>query len=279
MSPKALYATLYLACIPLFACVYYLLLPTSFYHSTVQFEYPTMNRAANGILEGIRASIAKRIGSQPKAAACGNWRIDPESVRVSSLDAREGKVSFSVSGQSSTEAIGHAEYYFSERLSVTLNQRMITKPPDGEATVYFLPIQENLTAPAVGPLGKFDLPGCLLPGDAEFPAPFLRVPMTLSEQMRDFAVAVRGFPSKIPGQFWRMVYFSATTITTLGFGDIVPLTTTARMVVSLESVLGIVLMGLFLNAVGNQIGRSRSQFQNKGPIPVLKQRNGPDDAP
>ena len=54
-----------------------------------------------------------------------------------------------------------------------------------------------------------------------------------------------------------MVYFSATTITTLGFGDIVPLTTAARMTVSIESVMGIVLMGLFLNAVGNQIKRSR----------------------
>jgi len=256
MSPKALYATLYLASIPLFACVYYFLLPDSFYHSTVQFEYPTMNRAANGILEGIRASIVKRIGGEPQAEACGNWVIDADTVRVSSLDARDGKVSFSVSGQSSTEAKGHAEYYFSERLSITLNQRMITKPPDAEATVYFLPIPEGPAAPAVGPLGKLDLPGCLLPGDAEFPAPFLRVPMTLSEQMRDFAVAVRGFPSKIPGQFWRMVYFSATTITTLGFGDIVPLTTAARMVVSVESVLGIVLMGLFLNALASQMKRS-----------------------
>ena len=203
MSPKALYAALYLACIPLFACLYYFLLPNSFYHSTVQFEYPTMNRAASGILEGIRASIVKHIASQPQAAACGSWRIDPDSVRVSSLDAREGKVSFSVSGQSSTEAIGHAEYYFSERLSITLNQRMITKPPNSEATVYFLPTRESPAAPAVGLLGKLDLPGCLLPSDEEFPAPFLRVPMTLSEQMRDFAVAVRGFPSKIPGQFWR----------------------------------------------------------------------------
>jgi hypothetical protein len=252
MSPKAFYATSYLACIPLFACVYNFVLPDSFYHSTVQFEYPTMNREASGILDGIRISIVKRLGSQPQAAACGNWRIDPDSLQVSSLDAREGKVSFSISGQSSTEeAPGHAEYYFSERLSITLNQRMITRPPDGEATVYFLPIREGPAGPAVGPLGNLDLPGCLLAGDAEFPAAFLRLPMPLSEHMRNFAIAVRGFPSKIPGQFWRMVYFSATTITTLGFGDIVPLTTGARMVVSAESVL----MGLFLNALAGQTKR------------------------
>lgn len=263
MSPKALYATLYLACIPLFACVYSFLPPNSFYHSTVQFEYPTMNEEANEVLEGIRASIVNRLADAPQAKACGIWRIDPETVRVSSLDAREGKVRFSVSGQSSTEAIGHAEYYFSERLSITLNERMITKPRGGAATVYFLPTREGPAAPTVGPLAKLDLPGCLLPGDTEFPAPFLRVSMTVSEHMRNFAIAVRGFPSNIPGQFWRMLYFSATTITTLGFGDIVPLTTSARMVVSAESVLGIVLMGLFLNSLAGEMKGPRGLAPNK----------------
>src|SRR5262249_46376675 len=107
ISPKNLYAMLYLVCIPLFACVYYFFLPSSFYHSTVQFEYPTMNRAANEILRGIRGSIIERIGGQPRAEGCESWRIDPDSIRVSSLAAREGKIGFTVSGQSSTEGMGH----------------------------------------------------------------------------------------------------------------------------------------------------------------------------
>jgi hypothetical protein len=126
MSPKPLYATLYLGCIRLFACVYYFFLPNSFYHSTVQFEYPTMNRAANGILEGIRTFIVKPIASQPQAAACGGWRIDPDSVRVSSLGCTRGQGVVLRVRQSSTEAIGHAEYYFSEWLSITLNQRTVS---------------------------------------------------------------------------------------------------------------------------------------------------------
>ncbi|HEY4661415.1 MAG TPA: potassium channel family protein [Terriglobales bacterium] len=101
----------------------------------------------------------------------------------------------------------------------------------------------------MGPSRQLDLPGCLFPIEGQFAG--LQVSMSLANSMRNFAVAVRGFPAQIPGQFWRMAYFSATTITTLGFGDIVPLTTAARIVVSLESVLGIVLMGLFLNAVSS----------------------------
>ena len=49
--------------------------------------------------------------------------------------------------------------------------------------------------------------------------------------------------------FLRMLYFSAVTITTLGFGDIAPISTKARMLVMLESVLGIILIGLFFNSL------------------------------
>ena len=46
------------------------------------------------------------------------------------------------------------------------------------------------------------------------------------------------------GQFGRTSDLSAGTITTLGYGDIVPLTTAARCLVGLEAVLGVVLVGL-----------------------------------
>jgi hypothetical protein len=49
-----------------------------------------------------------------------------------------------------------------------------------------------------------------------------------------------------------MLYLSASTITTLGFGDIVPLTSAARLAVSCEAICGILVMGLFLNAVSKE---------------------------
>lgn len=53
--------------------------------------------------------------------------------------------------------------------------------------------------------------------------------------------------------FSRMTYFSAVTITTLGYGDITPISDTARWLVTLESILGIVIIGLFLNSVAKNI--------------------------
>jgi hypothetical protein len=77
----------------------------------------------------------------------------------------------------------------------------------------------------------------------------IHIPSTLTGELVKFSNARRGFPAQLDGQFVRMLYLSATTITTLGFGDIVPLTTPARITVSLEAVFGIALMGLFVNAV------------------------------
>ena len=48
------------------------------------------------------------------------------------------------------------------------------------------------------------------------------------------------------GDFGRMLYFSATTITTVGYGDVVPLSGLARAAAAIEATLGIVLLGLFV---------------------------------
>lgn len=50
-------------------------------------------------------------------------------------------------------------------------------------------------------------------------------------------------------------YFSAVTITTLGYGDISPTSDLGRIVASSEAVLGVTFIGLFLNA----LSRSRAE--------------------
>lgn len=42
-------------------------------------------------------------------------------------------------------------------------------------------------------------------------------------------------------------YFSIVTITTLGYGDITPINGSAKMLTALESILGLVLLGIILN--------------------------------
>ncbi|MBZ5488954.1 pentapeptide repeat-containing protein [Halomonas aquamarina] len=53
------------------------------------------------------------------------------------------------------------------------------------------------------------------------------------------------------------IYFTVVAITTLGFGDIVPITTAGRVFVTFQALLGFVAMSLFLSAIVNIALRSR----------------------
>ena len=57
----------------------------------------------------------------------------------------------------------------------------------------------------------------------------------------------QGWPSVKLSNYWvRMFYLSAITITTTGYGDILPLTTPTRVLTGLEALLGTLWFGLFL---------------------------------
>jgi len=49
-----------------------------------------------------------------------------------------------------------------------------------------------------------------------------------------------------------MFYLSAMTATTVGYGDIVPVTRQARLLVAFEAILEIVIVGLFLNSLATR---------------------------
>jgi voltage-gated potassium channel Kch len=51
----------------------------------------------------------------------------------------------------------------------------------------------------------------------------------------------------------KSIYFSVVTITTLGFGDIYPVNDIARILTAIESVIGIVIIGFFLNRRNNPL--------------------------
>ncbi|MEL6464955.1 MAG: potassium channel family protein [Pseudomonadota bacterium] len=51
--------------------------------------------------------------------------------------------------------------------------------------------------------------------------------------------------------FIRTLYFSSVTATTLGYGDIVPVSSTGRLLVVLQTITSVVLIGVFLNSLSN----------------------------
>jgi hypothetical protein len=81
----------------------------------------------------------------------------------------------------------------------------------------------------------------------------------LDAEIMNYFSAISGFPLYFAQEKWsnfpRMLYFSAVTVTTVGYGDIVPVTDGARIAVASEAILGIVVIGLFLNGLA---ARSKS---------------------
>jgi len=77
----------------------------------------------------------------------------------------------------------------------------------------------------------------------------MRIDEGYGEVLRNYWLMSNGRPSETENVFPRMLYFSAVTVTTLGYGDIVPISTLARLFVALESILGILIIGWFINEV------------------------------
>jgi hypothetical protein len=77
---------------------------------------------------------------------------------------------------------------------------------------------------------------------------------TLLELYLGWRAAHTGQPSRKNGLIIRSLYLSVVTTTTLGYGDIVPLTSLARLLVAIQTILGVVITAVFLNALLNRRG-------------------------
>jgi hypothetical protein len=98
------------------------------------------------------------------------------------------------------------------------------------------------------------------------------------EAINAFIAGHEGFPSRVPDSFGRMLYLSVVTITTVGYGDIVPLTGKARTLVGLEATLGIVLLGLFIGSLAS----GKSNVKHTEPVtmpPIASPPPRPQSAP
>jgi len=92
--------------------------------------------------------------------------------------------------------------------------------------------------------------------------------------LKSYEQVSKNLPQNSLEGFATMLYFSTVTITTLGYGDILPISTKARMLVAAESILGVVLIGLFFFSLSNRIGRKENESGSTWkPSRLQKKRN------
>ena len=116
---------------------------------------------------------------------------------------------------------------------------------------------------------------------------FFRI-VTIFEQNRLMYIMVFAFTSILLGAFAEYqiesqvqgtkintfddaLWWSISTVTTVGYGDIYPVTTTGRIIASILMIVGITILGLFISTLGESLIESRlSKMKNQN---IVKQND------
>ncbi len=258
---------LYLLAIPVFALIDDSM-PQDFYHSTVQYE-PTLNADADKVLTSLReAAVADYEDARGTSSLeVQGWVGDVRDLRFSDLQPDVQWIGFRVSYDLTRGAPpAPATVHSSVAVRVALSGVMREFAPSGtivyrQATV----VPPSGVAGSPGPTASaLPIPSLSEPdlfiaksGFGQVAPGVLALPQAVDDAMVGFWRAARGFPEMV-----RLLYLSAMTITTVGYGDIVPLTDTARAATALEAVYGVVMAGIFLASLA-----TRARPGNARPVP------------
>jgi Ion channel len=250
---------LYLGAIFGFAWAYYAS-PGEFYHSTIEHE-ASMRLDAAYIKERLRASMISSYKESHKESAIlkGNgWVASVDDLKLSNMTYDNRCFRFSVTlpkrnidgdklpSADPTDPDFIIAWLF-PRAESGVDRDIDRSQPTGKNVHLFFPKPPKEQV-------MFKLIGGQVGDDGGWFAPEL----DMFHRMIAYADAMEGFPGRTSGSFWRMFYLSTVTITTLGLGDIVPITTKTRMLLASEAIVGTIIIGLYLWALTEHFGKQRN---------------------
>jgi len=267
--PPPVLGVLYLFWIPFFALIYTHFLGDQFYHSTLRYE-PSLEGEAEDAIDALQSAIVQnfRNGHGGDEAMAGEWRIQADSLKVSFLHPTQDSMTFTMwfdavkaTAEGSIEGVLH--FAFDATYDISRKGPVMVMGGQGEPPLYYRPLSfepQVLTLPAINEKIDYEV---FFPPPSGSLSPLLALPPETDERLHDFWRASQGLPSH--HQCWRMLYLSSMTATTVGYGDIVPLTGKARAAVAVEAILGVATAGLFLNSLFQRRRQSSGRLSHKRP--------------
>jgi hypothetical protein len=248
------YAGYYLSVLVLFAFVYSHW-ADSFSHTTLAYERSKRDKEleiAEEIVASIRNGVSAQYGSQTPPP--DEWRIVPTSLRAAAGALRlgeDGGISLRIAATCKRAAPpASIEIFPALRLQPLANELS----PSGRVLNQFFVITAEIPDLTRWGINRESLLRALCGAKAPTGGASIALshPAILDLKMLENMQEGRAAPDW-SATFWRMMYFSATTITTSGFGDVVPVSPRARLLVGVEAVLGVLIVGFFLNAVAKEM--------------------------
>jgi Ion channel len=228
--------------------------PGDFYHATAAFEpaiHADRDRLRDELTAALRAQFRHAHGG---TALFQTWRINADDLDVLDVESQEDGLSFDlryVIHEGTDSKHDRMQAVWKSKVTLPKRANRITLFGQAGPVTYIFPRVEPSDTVGLPPSLGTVIVSVLLPADQRGFAPGQPVVIlqpALFNRVNAYWAAVHGFPGTSTGEWARMFYLSAATITTLGFGDVVPLTSTARLLVGLEALLGVAIIGLFLNA-------------------------------
>jgi hypothetical protein len=254
----------YLALIPVFAFLYTSLGHNSFYDSNSKREKGAYEDAA-GLRDSLTSDVRRHLRKLTwRLGGHGHipLKINPSSVRASGLEyTSAGHLLVEVSGAYASPGDKPlVAGSFSFWVEPYVRESPLISGESGHAPSYALPVALSLQGgsanehPALSSIGPpvsllFPVPSVSVTSEGSGTSGTLVMSRKTYEQLMDFYLGVEGDPAYASDSLWRMAYLSAVTVTTVGFGDITPVSEAARILVTIEAILGAVIVGLFLSAL------------------------------
>lgn len=227
---------LYFAVIVIFSFAYWSLPSNSFYAPYTKYEFGGQvdrHSVESAIINQMRSNAAQ---SSPPKSLHMTWppEIYIDGIRFDDDDMIILDVSVDVVDKISG-ALNH--YKLQYRLE------MFGSYDTGDETCRFVRLDDEMPDSAAITRSLFKPTGACSTG------PSLKLDGEAEKALRRFYAGVDGDPSAVSGWLGRCFYLSATSITTTGFGDIVPLTGIARLMTGLEAILGWIVAGVYITVL------------------------------
>lgn len=250
------YVILYLLMILLFAVLYFFLPSRSFYHSTSKYEYSTLNQEANDILNDLKNLIVGNLTKDENIYTIekDSFLIDYDQIQFYSLDVDKFprnikfKMGVMLYQQIDTNVV---QYVLKPNIEMGMQQKIII----GDEVICPLTLEESIIG--IKGLKQIKSSNILFPDSngihLENTNPTIRIPISMYDEIVSFGQAYRGFPDNISGHWLRSLYLSSGISTSTVFGDIVPLSNTSRILVTIQGLISIILISLFFNAIAYDI--------------------------
>ena len=249
--PIIKWAIVYVALIPAYALIYSFL-PSHFYHSTLRDEF-AMQAKETSLCADLRRTMIDGFRKRHGEATIvrKGLRLDPNDFTVTSLMPELDGFSFSLKTSTTLDDYPTLERMFHYRRVFLKRPAAVSEAGEmaSELWEWSNPWKVVIDGTSSMEYAEFGFDDVFGSDDGQLT---LLLPTWLTDEITAYFAAARGRDVSLSGRFLRMVYLSAVTVTTLGYGDIVPLTNCARLLISSEAVLGLVIIGFFINAAINK---------------------------